>query len=154
MSSAPKPTSGPFTWTDAYLLGYGPMDETHREFVDIVSALLNASDAEVGGYLESFAKHAESHFAKEHEWMDKTEFPAAQCHKDEHEAVMKSVRQVQQIVAEGDANEGRALAKALADWFPGHADYMDSALAAWMSKKQHGGKPVVLRRNLDIAREA
>ena len=139
-----------FTWTDAYLLGYAPMDNTHREFVAIVSALLGADDASVAGYLEAFAKHAEAHFSQEHEWMEKTEFPAMQCHIDEHNAVMKSVREVQEIVAGGDAAQGRSLAKALADWFPGHADYMDSALAAWMSKKTHGGKPVVLRRNLGL----
>ncbi|KWT98735.1 hypothetical protein APY03_0047 [Variovorax sp. WDL1] len=27
-----------------------------------------------------------------------------------------------------------------------HADYLDSALAAWMCKQQFGGKPVVLHR--------
>jgi len=143
-----------FSWTDAYLLGYPPMDDTHREFVEIVSALLGADDASVGSHLEAFAMHAESHFAQEHDWMDQTEFPAAQCHKDEHNAVMKSVRDVQAIVAAGNADEGRALAKALADWFPGHADYMDSALAHWMSKKKHGGKPVVVRRNLGLRNEA
>ena len=43
--------------------------------------------------------------------------------------------------------EGR-LAQALADWFPGHADYLDSALAQWMVKKQLGAIPVVVRKNL------
>jgi hemerythrin len=47
-----------FPWTDAYLLGYPPMDDTHREFVVIVSALLAAEDNEVAGHLEAFAKHA------------------------------------------------------------------------------------------------
>ena len=139
-----------FTWTDAYLLGYPPMDKTHREFVEIVSALLAADDASVAGYLEAFAKHAEAHFSQEHEWMEKTEFPAMQCHIDEHNAVMKSVREVQEIVAGGDAAQWRSLSMALADWFPGHAVYMDSAVAAWMSKKALGGKPVVLRRNLGL----
>ena len=32
------------------------------------------------------------------------------------------------------------------DWFPGHADYMDSALATWLVKKSHDGRPLVLRR--------
>ena len=139
-----------FSWTDAYLLGYPPMDDTHREFVDIVAALLAADDQGVAALLEAFARHAEAHFAQEHDWMDQTEFPAAQCHKDEHNAVMKSVRDVQTIVAAGNTEEARSLARALKDWFPGHADYMDSALAAWMSKKKHGGKPVVLRRNLGL----
>ncbi len=144
------PSAEDFSWTDAYLLGYAPMDDTHREFVEIVGALLGAEDAAVAARLEAFARHAEAHFSQEREWMETTAFPAMQCHVDEHNAVMKSVREVQQIVAAGDAAQGRSLATALADWFPGHADYMDSALAHWMSKKQYGGKPVVLRRNLGL----
>ena len=143
-------SSKDFSWTDAYLLGYPPMDETHQEFVAIVSALLAADDAAVAAQLDAFARHAEAHFSQEHEWMESTEFPATQCHVDEHNAVLKSVREVQAVVAAGDAAQGRSLAAALADWFPGHADYMDSALAHWMSKKKHGGKPVVLRRNLGL----
>ena len=137
-----------FAWSDMFLLGYAPMDDVHREFVDIVSALLKAPDAEIAAHLESFVKHAESHFEKERDWMEKTEFPARGCHVDEHEAVMKSVRDVQGIVAAGNFDEARSLAKALRDWFPGHADYMDSALAHWMSKRNYGGKPVVVRRNV------
>jgi hemerythrin len=137
-----------FSWNDMFLLGYAPMDETHREFVEIVNAILSAPDEAVAGQLEAFAKHAETHFEQEREWMEKTEFPARGCHVDEHEAVMKSVRDVQAIVAGGETAEARSLAKALADWFPGHADYMDSALAHWMSKRSYGGKPVVVRRNV------
>ena len=137
-----------FTWNDMFLLGYAPMDETHREFVEIVNAILGAPDEAIAGHLEAFARHAETHFEQEREWMEKTEFPARGCHVDEHEAVMKSVRDVQAIVAGGETAEARSLAKALADWFPGHADYMDSALAHWMSKRSYGGKPVVVRRNV------
>ena len=32
--------------------------------------------------------------------------------------------------------------------FPGHADYLYSALAQWMVKKQLGAIPVVVRKNL------
>jgi hemerythrin len=143
-----NPADKPFVWNDMFLLGYTPMDDTHREFVEIVQAILTAPDADIPGHLEAFARHAESHFEQERQWMESTEFPARGCHVDEHEAVMKSVRDVQKIVAEGDVDEARALAKALADWFPGHADYMDSALAHWMSKRSYGGKPVVIRRNV------
>ena len=31
---------------------------------------------------------------------------------------------------------------------PGHADYMDSALALWMVKRAHGGAPLVFRRGM------
>jgi hemerythrin len=136
----------PFPWTDRYLLGYPPMDATHREFVDIVNAILSAPDAEVGSLLGKFAQHAEKHFGEEREWMATTDFPAMDCHVDEHEAVMASVRQVAEVVAQGDAAEGRRLATELARWFPGHADYMDAPLAQWMAKRRMGGVPVVIRR--------
>jgi len=47
-------------------------------------------------------------------------------------------------VARGDLAIGRAFAAELERWFPGHADYLDSALAAWLCKRRFGGKPVVL----------
>jgi hemerythrin len=143
--------SKPFPWTDQFLLGYPPMDLTHREFVDIVNAILAAPDAEVGPLLERFTRHAEKHFEEEREWMASTDFPAKDCHVDEHNAVMKSVREVAGVVAGGDVDEGRRLATELARWFPGHADYMDASLAQWMAKRRMGGVPVVLRRKATSA---
>ena len=135
-----------FQWDDSYLLGYAPMDETHREFVDALDALLACEDADLAARLEAFQRHAEAHFAEENRWMESTDFPPAQCHIDEHAAVMKSVSWVLDALRQGDVAEGRRLATALADWFPGHAFHLDSALAHWMVKRAYGGKPVVLRR--------
>lgn len=136
-----------FAWTDAYLLGYGPMDDTHREFVQIVSAMLQADDASFTSHFKAFALHAERHFGEEKQWMESSEFPARECHIDEHTAVMKSVREVEVVLDQGDIDAGRSLARALADWFPGHADYMDAALSHWMAKRSYGGKPLVFRRD-------
>lgn len=135
-------------WSDEFLLGYPPMDATHREFVEVVSALVAADDTQVGASLDAVARHAETHFADEKKWMESTDFPAAQCHIDEHAAVLKSVHEVRALVAQGNVAVARSLAQALVDWFPGHADYLDSALAAWMSKQRFGGKPLVFKRNL------
>lgn len=137
-----------FEWSDAFLLGYGPMDHVHREFVDLVNALLSCPEAETPQRLSAFAAHAESHFGDELKWMQASDFPAMQCHADEHAAVMKSVGEVQQRVAAGDHEIARRLAAELARWFPGHADYMDSALAHWLVKKRHGGAPLVLKRGI------
>jgi hemerythrin len=137
-----------FSWSDEYLLGYGAMDDTHREFVEIVNDLLTCDDAAVEGHLQAFARHAEAHFKEEDGWMERTDFPPRECHVDEHAAVLKSVYDVLEVVKAGNFAEGRRLAAALADWFPGHAFHLDSALAQWMVKKSHGGKPVVIRRNV------
>lgn len=142
-------TTGPITWSDRYLLGYPAMDQTHREFVDCVAALQRATDDQLPACLDAFAEHAVAHFGEEQQWMDTTAFPAAQCHADEHAAVLASVREVQGLLRQGLSGQVvRDLAQALADWFPGHADYMDAALSHWMSKRSHGGAPVVLRRGV------
>ena len=60
--------------------------------------------------------------------------------------------QVEERVRGGDFTIGREFAAELANWFPGHADYLDSALAQWMAKRKLGGVPVVLRRNLQFER--
>jgi hemerythrin len=100
---------------------------------------------------DAFVRHPEEHFASEERLMDRYGFPARECHADEHERVMSSVREVRALVAAGDARVGRELAQALADWFPGHSDYMDSAVATWVAKKTVGGAPVVLRRTKEAS---
>jgi len=141
-------TSVEFAWDDRYLLGHGEMDATHREFVDLVNALLTVDDAGLGDALTAFAAHAEAHFAQENEWMEKNDFPPRDCHIDEHNKVLTSVHEVQRQLADGDVAIVRELAVALMEWFPAHADYLDSALSTWLVKRAHAGAPLVLRRNV------
>lgn len=143
-------TPAPLQWHDGLLLGYQPMDATHEEFVLCVAALQQASDAQLPARLEAFAEHAVRHFGEEDRWMEQTQFPARECHINEHAAVLKSVREVQALLAQGNTELCRRLAQELAQWFPGHADYLDSALAHWMCKQRLGGKPVVIRRDLNL----
>ncbi len=143
----------PMQWTEAYLLGYPAMDATHRDFVDCVAALQAAGNADVLARLDAVATHLIEHFHQEEAWMADSGFPAAQCHADEHAAVLKSVREVRAMLDDGAQDPARVqvardLAAALENWFPGHADYMDAALSHWMSKRAHGGAPVVLRRGV------
>jgi hemerythrin len=144
----------PFHWSDAFLLGYAPMDDTHREFVEIVEAMRTVADEDFGKYIEAFVQHAVRHFEEERAWMAETGFPAMQCHVDEHNAVLKSAQEVRDLIADGgDVAVGRSLANELARWFPGHADYMDASLAQWMAKKRFGGTPIVLRRGVAVAED-
>jgi hemerythrin len=139
-------TTAAFEWDDRYLLGHRGMDQTHQEFVTLVNALLTVADPDFPAALAAFARHAQAHFDQEMRLMDQHGFPARDCHVGEHEQVLASVREVQAQVAAGDLAIGRELARALMDWFPGHADYMDSALATWLVKKTANGAPLVLRR--------
>lgn len=141
-------TQDAFVWHDGFKLGYEPMDDTHHEFVAIVNDMMVCPETDLVSHLERFSIHAKRHFDEERAWMLETDFPSTGCHCDEHDAVMKSVTDVMaSLQAGGDVRVARDLAQALADWFPGHADYLDSALAHWIVKKRTGGVPIVLRRN-------
>ncbi|MBS3019458.1 Bacteriohemerythrin [Comamonas sp. PE63] len=135
-------------WGDHLLMGNGPMDELHEEFVELIALLQTAEDSELPSLLQAMESHLQHHFAEEDQWMLSTGFPPRDCHIDEHAAVLKSVAEVRIKLAEGNVALCRDLTRALVDWFPGHATHLDSALAHWLSKQRFGGKPVVIRRNI------
>lgn len=122
------------------------MDEVHAEFTELVALATGCTDAEFPGRLDAVVAHLKSHFELEDRWMDETNFPPGDCHRDEHAAVLKSAAEVQALEPAQRLEVGRDFIRELADWFPGHADYLDSALAAWMFKRAYGGKPVVVHR--------
>lgn len=136
---------------DRLLVGHAAMDREHRGFALDLRALQQAGDAQFGAALARLARHLHQHFALEEQLIDTYRFPAGACHAEEHRKVLASVAEVQALVAQGDIATGRALARALADWFPGHADSMDGALAIWVSRQAYGGAPVVLRRDLALS---
>ena len=141
-------------WHDGFVLGYAPMDHVHEEFVTLVNELGHAADEHIASALHAVADHCVDHFESENTWMADTGFPARQCHVDEHAAVLASIEGVQRRVALGDYAAARRLGVALADWFPGHADYLDAALAHWMCKQRLGGKPILLRRRGELPHRA
>jgi hemerythrin-like metal-binding protein len=143
----PSPAA-PLLWNDSLLLGDPEMDAVHEEFVACIAAVANAPEPELPTAFADLERHAKSHFDLEDTWMRDNDFPARECHINEHAAVMASIVGVRQRVEAGETAAARDIAQALADWFPGHADYLDSALAHWMCKRRWGGKPIVLRRGV------
>jgi hemerythrin len=120
------------------------MDAVHGEFEELVTLALRCADDQLLSCLQRLQIHLLSHFGQEDDWMRQTAFPAGDCHIDEHGKVLESAAQVLDLVALGDLAVGRSFATELERWFPGHADYLDSALAAWMCRRRFGGKPIVL----------
>jgi hemerythrin len=141
-------TAAPLVWNDNLLLGDPEMDAVHEEFVACIAALIDAPEPRVADALAALERNATSHFEMEDAWMRENDFPARECHINEHAAVLASIAGVRQRVAAGETSAAYDIAQALSDWFPGHADYLDSALAHWMCKRRWGGKPVVLRRGV------
>lgn len=128
-------------------LGYAPMDQIHAQFDALLEECKRPDKRDWVVLLAEIDAHMRSHFETEDQWMKETEFPPRDCHIDEHAAVLKSSSEVLALARAGDLFHAEPFVTELARWFPAHADYLDSALAVWMFKRLHGGRPVVLHRN-------
>ncbi len=135
-------------WTDDWLLGHGSMDTCHEEFVQTIARLQATRDDALIEAYPDLLMHLESHFDAENKLMVETDFPPRQCHIDEHNAVLNSVRQVAVELQEGNTALCRRLLDELSRWFPKHTHQLDSALAHWDAKSRLGGKAVIIKRNV------
>lgn len=126
-------------WSAELALGNGAMDDTHREFVELLNRVGAAPEQELLARLDEFIAHTEAHFGQEEAWMEAMQFPPLACHRTEHEGVLEVMREVRKRVAAGESRYGPVLAKAIAEWFPLHAQSMDAVLA--LTIKQTGFEP-------------
>jgi hemerythrin-like metal-binding protein len=119
-------------WTESLELGLDRMDETHREFVDLLNLLADAPDDGISAAFEALFAHTVAHFEQEQRWMTAVDFPPAHCHHAEHEGVLEAMREVRGYLGGGKLQVGRVLARELAEWFRGHAATMDTMLAQFL----------------------
>ena len=132
------------------VLGFTPMDDIHHEFEALLQQAQDSPDEELLSHILAVQEHLQMHFDTEDKWMLETDFPAKDCHLQEHADVLKSAQEVVKHIQEGNMGVGRSFLSALENWFPAHANYLDSALAHWMfSRRIKKAKPVVFHKNLN-----
>ncbi|MBE7941918.1 MULTISPECIES: hemerythrin domain-containing protein [Ramlibacter] len=116
-------------WSAALEIEYPAMDDTHREFVELLAACEAAADAALPAAWDEFIAHTEEHFGQEDRWMESTGFSTGNCHSTQHKVVLQVLREGAQRMAAGDSAPTRQMIRELAAWFPQHAQSMDAALA-------------------------
>lgn len=116
-------------WSDALALNLPLMDDTHREFVELLAAVDAADDAQLLDAWQLLVEHTHHHFAQEDAWMASTRFASGNCHSLQHQVVLQVMREGAARAAQGDQKVLRVMASELALWFPQHAQSMDAALA-------------------------
>lgn len=116
-------------WSDALALDLPLMDDTHREFVELLARVEEAPDATLLDTWQALIDHTDDHFGREDAWMKNTRFASSNCHSMQHEVVLKVMREGLTRGQTGDLATVRQMASELGIWFPQHAQSMDAALA-------------------------
>jgi hemerythrin-like metal-binding protein len=110
-------------------VGFEPMDELHREFRDLLTALASPDGGDYGAHLLALHEHLLRHSAIEEQWMKGSDFPSCACHRQEHEMLLEVISEVRRRCDAGDVEVVQRLAAELPRWFEIHANTMDAALA-------------------------
>ena len=117
-------------WSDALALELDFMDDTHKEFVDLLAQTETAEDADLLDRFTALIDHTDDHFGREDRWMENTRFSASHCHSMQHNVVLQVMREgLRRGRDDHDLKLVRELARELGIWFPQHAQTMDAALA-------------------------
>ncbi|MDQ3060521.1 MAG: hemerythrin domain-containing protein [Pseudomonadota bacterium] len=116
-------------WSDALALDMAAMDDTHREFVDLLALAEAATDETLQTHWRTLVEHTDDHFGREDQWMQATRFSSSNCHSMQHQIVLQVMREGIKLIDAGDLTTVRQMIRDLAVWFPQHAQSMDAALA-------------------------
>lgn len=116
-------------WSEDYTLNNAAMDDTHREFVELLNDVLQADDTGLLARWEALVDHTQDHFDREDRWMLATGFTADNCHAGQHKVILQIMREGTNRGRAGELHVPRQMARELTVWFPQHAQAMDAALA-------------------------
>ena len=127
-------------WSDGLSLDLPIMDETHREFVELLALAQGSPDEALSASWWRLIEHTAEHFGQEDRWMQATRFAASNCHSVQHKVVLGVMREGLVRASNGDLASIRTMADELALWFSKHAQSMDAALA--LQLRRAGYDPV------------
>lgn len=117
---------------DEIFVGFGPIDELHREFQMLLDRLIDCEDADYGQHLLELHEHLLRHCGAEEEWMRQERYEGYGRHKQEHEKLLEALSEVRRRFDAGDLESVQAFSNDLLPWFAIHAQTMDAPLAHFL----------------------
>ena len=136
MTALRRTRTGDHTVGDAVTLDLDMpvMDATHQEFVDLLAAVVYATDDLLLPRWSALIAHTQDHFDREDQWMQSTRFSSAHIHSTQHKVVLQVMREGLSAGESGELAPIRNMASELGQWFANHAQSMDAALALHLRK--------------------
>lgn len=120
-------------WSDRFETGIPGVDLEHREIIELINRLhaeLGSSDAEgrVASFLGDVFTSISAHFALEEKVMRDQGYKAYQPHKDDHEALLDTIRDIMDRWEDEGYFEDAEFSSDLYNWFTVHFREMDAKL--------------------------
>ncbi|MGC2165171.1 MAG: hemerythrin domain-containing protein [Gallionella sp.] len=127
---------------ERHTLGIPEIDRAHIAFIELVAALIDATDAQFPAMFQSLISHTSAHFKEEGQLMRSSKYPGLAIHEGEHHRVLGELQQLNRSMLRGRLPLVRAFVKhGLTEWFNVHLSMMDTAMVIHLRNSQ-GAKVV------------
>lgn len=119
-------------WKDIFSVGYEPIDNQHKKFIEIINKVYNYTEMEKSDIikvLKELEEYGKYHFLTEEEILVKTKYPFLEEHKEEHDMFVEKVSSwIKDIEKVYDFD----LFDFLVDWLTSHILDCDRKYASWI----------------------
>ncbi len=117
--------TGHVTWSDEYSLGYSPIDEQHKQLLNLLDMLYAAEKADeplsnVSDVLFRLVVFTETHFAYEEMLLELVGFPKLRKHSLYHEIMKSKTRDIVQDFRKSHSFDREEVLIFLLDWWTNH----------------------------------
>lgn len=117
--------------------GFKKLDDCYSQIFCHSSQLLHCSDASVTELYRVILTELEHVFTHEQVLMEQSDFPAIQCHLEQHARALRALHRLHPAVMCGDHARARVVGgELLADWLSLHIETQDTALVLWITHTQ------------------
>ena len=128
------------TWTKAFSVGIGKMDEQHQilfgKINDLHDAMMHGKGQEATGtILAGVAQYTVSHFAAEEALMELHHYPDLPAHREEHKKLIAQVTDLQAKFKAGTASLSMEVMTFLQNWLNHHINGSDKKYGVYLNGK-------------------
>lgn len=134
-------------WSPQMSLGIPAVDAAHKNFVDELARLTEATDSEFGTSFNALITHMEGDFREEEAVMEEIDFASIQSHREQHARVLGALHHVVPDVLSGQFTAARRVLELIPHWFMFHLLTADAALVAALDL---AGKSELMDRQIRV----
>ena len=126
-------------WGDVLSVGVDEIDEDHRKLINIFNILNNsvtegASPEYLAAVLEELINCTVWHFSHEERLMLKYGYEGTEEHKEEHQELIKSAKELQEKILQADKTVADEDIDYLERWLTGHILSTDMKFGTYLSQ--------------------